>query len=145
MITSVGHAPTRCRIECVKTHRCLSSDVCYIRVAPTRSHRLTRIEQLRYLRAEHSRLTEQFRTLRSEFETLRGADIAEWAAFQLKLQEYLGLLANHHIALEWTLYPPCGRTSPPRSSRTTLFFTPAPPPRARAAAPQNEATDLTAA
>jgi hypothetical protein len=91
------------------------------------------------------RLSEQFRTLQREFEALRSANVSEWAAFQLKLQEHRGLLANHHIALEWTLYPPCGRTSLPRSSRTTLFFTPAAPPRARAVAPQNEATDLTAA
>ncbi|HEU5254421.1 MAG TPA: hypothetical protein VFU28_00405 [Vicinamibacterales bacterium] len=83
--------------------------------------------------------------MRSEFEALRDGSVLEWSAFQLKLQEHRGLLANHRIALEWMRHPPCGRTSPPRSSRMTLFFTPATPPRARAVAPQNEAADLTAA
>ena len=109
---------------------------------------LTRIEQLTYLRAEHGHLTERFRTLRREFEGLRSANVSnvsERAAFELKLREHRGLLANHRIALEWTLHPPCGRTSLPRSPRTTLFFTPATLSRARAVAPQHEATDLTAA
>jgi hypothetical protein len=27
--------------------------------------------------------------------------------------EHRGLLANHRIALEWMMYPPCGRTRVP--------------------------------
>jgi hypothetical protein len=32
-----------------------------------------------------------------------------WHAYRRRRQEYLGLLANHVIALQWTLHPPCGR------------------------------------
>jgi hypothetical protein len=99
---------------------------------------VTRTEQLAYLREEHVRLLEQFRTLRSEFQALRNAHVAphEWAAHSQKVQEYKNLLANHRIALEWMRYPPCGRTnvpSPLRHIPVPLSALPQ-PPRARAVA-----------
>jgi hypothetical protein len=82
---------------------------------------LTRTEQLAYLRAEHRRLLEQLRTLRSEFEALRRADVPphELAAHYERVQAYRSLLANHRIALEWMRYPPCGRASVPSPLRDT--------------------------
>jgi MEDS: MEthanogen/methylotroph, DcmR Sensory domain len=76
---------------------------------------LTLTEQLAYLRAEHVRLLEQFRALRSEFEALRRAHVLphEWAATFQRMREFRNLLANHRIGLEWMRYPPCGRTSVP--------------------------------
>jgi hypothetical protein len=107
---------------------------------------LTRTEQLAYLREEHVRLLEQFRTLRSEFQALRNADVPphEWAAHSHKVQEFTNLLANHRIALEWMRDPPCGRTSVPSPLRHTRipFSAPPQPPRALAVAQQDKAADL---
>jgi len=76
---------------------------------------LTRTEQLAYLRAEYACLLDQLRTLRSEFEVLRRAHAPRraWVAYRQRMEAYKNLLANHCIALEWTRYPPCGRTNVP--------------------------------
>ena len=77
---------------------------------------MTRAEQLAYLRAEHARLAEQLRTLCSEFKALlRSPHVPRhgWAVYARRMGEHRGLLANHRIALEWMMYPPCGRTRVP--------------------------------
>jgi ribosomal 50S subunit-associated protein YjgA (DUF615 family) len=109
---------------------------------------LTHTEQLAYLCAEHVRLTEQLRTLRSEFEALRSARASqeEWMAYCQRMEAYRNLLANHYIALEWTRYPPCGRTNLRSPLRHTQILVSAPPepPRACAVAQDEEAADLAA-
>jgi hypothetical protein len=109
------------------------------------SHKLSRTEQLAYLRAEHAGLVEQLRTLRSEFEALRSANAPRraWLAYCQRIEAYKNLLANHCIALEWTRYPPCGRTNVPSPLRHTqiLFSAPPQPPRALAIAQQDKAAD----
>jgi hypothetical protein len=110
---------------------------------------LTRTEQLAYLRAEHAGLVEQLRTLRSEFEALRSANAPRraWVAYFQRFEAYKNLLANHYIALEWTRYPPCGRTNVPSPLRHTQIPFSAPPqsPRALAVAQQDKAADLAVA
>jgi hypothetical protein len=110
---------------------------------------LTPTEQLEYLRAEHVRLTEQLRTLRSEFEALQSthAPQQEWMAYCHRMEAYKNLLANHCIALEWMRYPPCGRTDVPAPLRHTqiLFSAPPQPPYALPVAQEDEAADLAVA
>jgi hypothetical protein len=106
---------------------------------------MTNTEQLAYLRAEHVRLTEQFRTLRSECEALRRAHVPrhEWAAHFERVQAYRSLLANHRIALEWMRYPPCGRTnlaSPLR--RVQIPFSAPSQPSCALVVQEDEAADL---
>jgi hypothetical protein len=74
-------------------------------------HTVTRTQQLAYLRAESRDLVERLRRLYSEFEALRRAHFPprEWAAHRKRMQEYWGLVANHHIAFAWTFHPPCGQ------------------------------------
>jgi hypothetical protein len=106
---------------------------------------VTRTEQLAYLQTEHVRLTEQLRTLRTEFEALRRASAPRqaWVAYCQRMEAYKNLLANHCIALEWTRYPPCGRTNVPAPLRDTqiLFFSALQPPRALSVAQQDKAAD----
>jgi hypothetical protein len=111
---------------------------------------LTPTEQLAYLRAEHVRLLEQLRTLRSEFEALRRSARVpphEWAAYAQRMREHRSLLANHRIALEWTRYPPCGRIRVPSALRhiPIPFSVPSKSPRALAVAQQDKAVDLAVA
>jgi hypothetical protein len=110
---------------------------------------LTRTEQLAYFCAEHVRLTEQLRTLRSEFEVLRSAHAPrqEWTAYCQRMEAYKNLLANHCIALEWMRYPPCGRTDVPSPLRhiSIPFSTPSQPSCALAIAQEEEAADLAVA
>ena len=109
---------------------------------------VTRSEKLAYLRAEHARLVEQFRTLRSEFEAalLRNAHVPRhgWSTYAQRIGEHRSLLANHRIALEWTLFPPCGRTRVPSSLRHTTvpFSAPSQPPRTLSVAQHDQAADL---
>jgi hypothetical protein len=116
---------------------------------------MTRLEKLAYLRGEHARLVEQFRTLRSEFEALQRARAPRHgcAAYSQRLREYAqqlrehrSLHANHRIALEWTRYPPCGRTSVPSPLRhiPIPFSASSRPPCAFAVAHEEEAADLAA-
>jgi hypothetical protein len=74
---------------------------------------VTRAQQLAYLRGESRDLAEQLRKLYSEFEALRSAHFPArmWAAHRKRMQEYWGLVANHHIALAWMFHPPCGRVN----------------------------------
>ena len=54
---------------------------------------------------------EQHRRLLRDFKALRITCFppAEWAAHCERMREFQGLLANHCIAYQWALYPPCGR------------------------------------
>src|SRR4029453_369654 len=130
-----GRCPhvTKC-CDCLSSERSLQY--------PRPASELTRTEQLAYLCAEHVRLTEQLCTLRSDFEALRSAHAPqqEWTAYCQRMEAYKNLLANHCIALEWTRYPPCGRTSVPSLLRRTqiLFSAPPQPPRAFAVAQDEE-------
>ena len=111
-------------------------------------HKLTRTEQLAYLRAEHAGLVEQLRTLRSEFEALRSAKAPRraWEAYCQRIEAYKNLLANHYIALEWTRYPPCGRTSVPSPLRhIQIPFSAPPQPPCALVAQEDEAADLAVA
>jgi len=87
------------------------------------------LTQLAYLHAESLRLLAQHRELQRQFESLRGPHLCrtnEWVAYRQRLREHWGLLANHRVALEWALYPPCGRTgaSSPLMCRKDLFSVP---------------------
>ncbi|HEU5257840.1 MAG TPA: hypothetical protein VFU28_17745 [Vicinamibacterales bacterium] len=77
---------------------------------------MTRTQQLAYLQAESRDLAERLRGLYIEFEALRSAHFParEWAAHTKRLQEYWGLVANHHIAFAWMFHPPCGRVNSSR-------------------------------
>ena len=77
---------------------------------------VTRTQQLAYLQAESRDLAEQLRGLYIEFEALRSADFpaSKWTAHCKRMQEYWGLVANHHIALTWMCNPPCGRVNSSR-------------------------------
>jgi len=68
-------------------------------------------EALEYLLTEQQRLTTRTIELQREFDALRtaGYPSERFASYRCQLREYCGLLQNHLIALEWTLYPPCGR------------------------------------
>jgi hypothetical protein len=144
-----GEPPNRVTHECAEDVR-KSRNVVIVLVLKVRyiHERLTRSEQLAYLLAEHARLVEQLRTLRSEFEAalLRSAHIPRhgWAAYTQRIREHRSLLANHRIALEWTRYPPCGRTNVPSPLRHLQipFLAPSQPPRARSVAQQDKAADL---
>jgi len=72
---------------------------------------VTTQHKLAYLFAERQRLNEQRLAFRREFDALRQAGFPRiaWDAYRRRRQEYLGLVANHVIALQWTLHPPCGR------------------------------------
>lgn len=117
-----GDSPTAARmsVRYVRTlTKCCHCVVTEIRLHSRDATELTRTEQLAYLCAEHARLLEQLRTLRSEFEELRRAHPPqeEWTAYCQRIEGYKNLLANHCIALEWTRYPPCGRTNVPSPLR----------------------------
>jgi hypothetical protein len=105
---------------------------------------LTRTEALTYLRAERLCLDEQLRSLDSEFEALRKAQFPqqEFAEYCHRMQAYWNLVENHFIAVEWTLYPPCGRTN--RSS-PFVVLTPTEAPSALAIAQHVETEDLAVA
>jgi hypothetical protein len=108
---------------------------------------LTRAEQLAYLLAEHARLVEELRTLRSEFEALlRSAHVPRhgWAEYAERMREHRSRLANHRIALEWTRYPPCGRTAVPSPFRHPAipFSARSQSPRALAVAQEDKAADF---
>ena len=147
----VGNPPTASRMNVRNVRR--SRNVVIVFVLKVRyilrRTDVTRTEQLAYLRAEHARLVEQLRTLRSEFEALRSAHAPRqaWAAYCQRIEAYRNLLANHCIALEWMRYPPCGRTNVPSPLRHTPipFSAPSQPPRALAVAQQDEAADLAVA
>ena len=74
---------------------------------------VTRTQQLAYLHTESLDLTEQLRGLYIEFEALRSAHfpLRKWTAHCKRMQEYWGLVANHHIALAWMFHPPCGQVN----------------------------------
>lgn len=74
---------------------------------------MTRSEKLAYLWAERLRLTAQGRVLRGEFKAVRNGPFSgqSLVALHQKMREHWNLEANYRIALEWTLYPPCGRIS----------------------------------
>jgi hypothetical protein len=145
----MGNPPTASRMNERKTSAltkccdCLRSEGSLHYSRPVSE--LTRTEQLAYLRAEHVGLLEQLRTLRSEFEALRSAPAPqqEWTAYCQRIEAYKNLLANHCTALEWTRYPPCGRTNVPSPLRHLQipFLAPSQPPRARAVAQQDKAAD----
>jgi len=87
------------------------------------------LRQLAYLHAESLRLLAQHRELQRQFESLRGPHLCrtnEGVTYRQRLREHWGLLANHRVALEWALYPPCGRTgaSSPLMCRKDLFSVP---------------------
>jgi hypothetical protein len=87
--------------------------------------------------------------LRSELEALRSADAPqqEWTAYGQRIEAYKNLLANHCTALEWTRYPPCGRTNVPSllSHIQIPLSAPSQPPRALAVAQEEQAADLAVA
>ena len=70
--------------------------------------RLNRQDAFAYLRAESACLVEEGQALRRELETLMGApfDIKACLTYYHKLRAYRGLLANHALALRWTMHPP---------------------------------------
>ena len=72
---------------------------------------MTTQEKLAYLSAERRWLDEQGVALRREFEALRQARFPRVAcdAYLRRRREHWGFLANHLIALQWTVHPPCGR------------------------------------
>ena len=82
---------------------------CIARLPPI--HTLTRKETFAYLRDERRRLMQQHRRLFRDFKALRAAWFppVEWAAHRERVHEFQGLLANHRIAYQWALHPPCGR------------------------------------
>jgi len=75
--------------------------------APTSQNSYVAIE---YLRAESLRLSSACKDLGREFEALndRPFNWGAHAAYQRRLRHFRGLLANHSLALDWTLHPPCG-------------------------------------
>jgi len=79
---------------------------------------VTTLQKLRYLAVERRRLDEQRRVLDDEFEALRQAHFPRERAIAYcqRMFEYRALLENHWIAMEWTLYPPCGRVAEVQSA-----------------------------
>ena len=97
---------------------------------------VTTLQKLDYLAAESRRLAEENQALHDEFEALRQAHFPreQSVAYCQRVFEYQALLENHRIAMEWTLYPPCGQVLAvqPRDAR-------------RAGTPVRPMTSLTAA
>lgn len=78
---------------------------------------MTREQQCAYLAAERRRLAKFRRSLQIEFQIVRRADFPpdKLSGYRQRLFEYRSLLANHWIAVEWTLFPPCGIRSAEQS------------------------------
>jgi len=75
-----------------------------------------------YLRAESLQLSADYDLLLREFKALFEGPFEPDAhqTWRQKLRQFRGLLANHRLAWQWTIYPPCGVGAPRRCSYAAL-------------------------
>ena len=90
-------------ISCISNHPLL-----VVKVGALRGHTdntLTRRDTFTYLLAESRCLAEEADILRQECVALRRAPFTmeAWVVYSLKLRAYRDLLANHTIAIKWTV------------------------------------------